>query len=226
MGNEAQKNEDPGQHLVISYLGLRKAVGVLGVLLPVALAIGMVLFSDCNAIQNSISDYYYTVMGNVFVGVLCAVGLFMYSYKGYDKKDKISAKLAALFAITVAFSPTFGPNNQSPCNYLHRNSSTWVSTLHDISAISFFLTLAYFSLFLFTKTSGELTKQKKMRNRIYKLCGYTIVSCILLLLLYFKIPALQSALKGYKPVFVMESIALWAFGLSWLTKGEFLLKDK
>jgi hypothetical protein len=29
-----------------------------------------------------------------------------------------------------------------------------------------------------------------------------------------------------RPVFWLESIALWAFGISWLVKGETILKDK
>jgi len=217
---------DHDQQLVISYQNLRKAVGILGLLLPVALASGVLLFSNCNFIQDSISDYYYTKMGNLFVGVLCAVGLFLFSYNVYERKDMIASKLACFFAVVVAFSPTTGPDAGSACNLLHRNSPAWASTIHDIAATLFFLTLAYFSLFLFTKSSGHPTDNKKKRNKIYKVCGYTILSCILLLFLYFKVPAIQSLLVDYKPVFILETVALWAFGFSWLTKGEFILKDK
>jgi hypothetical protein len=35
---------------------------------------------------------------------------------------------------------------------------------------------------------------------------------------------LQDA-KGIKPIFWLETIMLWAFGVSWLVKGEFLLED-
>lgn len=213
------------QQLVISYLTLRKAVGILGILLPVVLAIGVPIISSCNILQDSISDYYFTKMGSVFVGTLCAVGLFLFSYKGYEKKDSIASKFACLFALGVAFSPTYGPEASSVCNFLHRNSNTWGSTIHDISAALFFLTLAYFSLFLFTKSSGKPTGNKLKRNIIYKVCGYTILCCIVMIVLYFKIPSLRSALQDYKPVFIMETLALWAFGFSWLTKGEFILKD-
>jgi hypothetical protein len=220
-------NYQPGntnQDLVISYLALRRGVGILGIALPVVLVIGTLFISTCNTIQPSISDFYYTRMGNFLVGSLCAVGLFLFSYKGYEKKDKIAGKLASLFAVCIAFFPTGGPDASSSCNFLHRNSDSWVSTIHDISAAAFFITLAYFSLFLFTIKSA--TPQKLMRNRIYKICGYTILSCIVLLLLYFNIKPLQTALKDYKPVFVLETVALWAFGFSWLTKGEAILKDK
>ena len=98
--------------------------------------------------------------------------------------------------------------------------------VHLISASLFFLVLAYFALFLFTKSTGNLTPQKKKRNRIYKTCGYIMLACILLLFLYFAIPCLGTRLENYKPVIFLETIALWAFGISWLIKGEFLLKDK
>ena len=226
MDENSPTNNDPNQQLVISYLTLRKAVGVLGILLPVVMAIGLPVLSKCICIQDSISDYYYTKMGNFMVGTLCAVGLFLFSYKGYGRRDTIASKLACVFAIGVAFFPTSGPDSSSICNFIHRNSSSFVSSVHDVSAALFFLTLAYFSLFLFTKSSGNPTKQKLTRNKIYKVCGYTILLCILLLFLYFKIPWLQSGLKDYKPVFILETIALWAFGFSWLTKGEFILKDE
>jgi len=37
---------------------------------------------------------------------------------------------------------------------------------------------------------------------------------------------LQLKLDDYKPIFILETIALWAFGASWLVKGQFLLTDK
>jgi succinate dehydrogenase/fumarate reductase cytochrome b subunit len=225
MSEHQQKKDDHNQPLVISYLALRRAVGILGIALPVALTIGVFILDKCSYIQDSISDYYYTTMGNLLVGILCAIGLFLFSYKGYERKDKIASKLACLFAIGIAFCPTYGPDPSSICNILHRNSSSLVSTMHDIFATLFFLTLAYFSLFQFTKTSGHMTKQKKKRNKVYKACGYIILTCIVLLFIYFRVPGLRSALKDYKPIFLLETIALWAFGFSWLTKGEFILKD-
>jgi hypothetical protein len=226
MEQNSPAKQTPDQGLVISYLQLRKAVGILGILLPVALAIGVPVLSECNVLQNSISDYYYTKMGNVFVGTLCAVGLFLFSYKGYERKDNIAGNLACLFAVCVAFFPTYGPAPSSICNTLQRHSSSFSSTFHDISAALFFLTLAYFSLFLFTIKSPNPTREKLLRNKIYKTCGYTILACILTLFIYAQIPALRSALRDYKPIFILETIALWAFGSSWLTKGEFILKDK
>jgi hypothetical protein len=43
--------------------------------------------------------------------------------------------------------------------------------LHNISAAIFFVLLSYNSLFLFTKSSGEKTTNKKRRNVIFIICG-------------------------------------------------------
>jgi len=225
MSKATSKNDDPNQPLIISYLTLRKAVGILGFLLPIVLVIGNFILSECKDVQDSISDYFYTHVGNYLVGTLCAIGLFLFCYKGYELKDTIASRVACVFALGIAFFPTTGPSTSLVCNFLHRNSESWVSTFHNIFAALFFLTLAYFCLVLFVKTSGHPTKKKKERNVIYKICGYTILACIVLLFLYFRIDKLQEALKNYKPILVLEALALWAFGISWLTKGEFILKD-
>src|SRR5258705_1769441 len=194
--------------LVISFLNIRRAIGVLGIALPIIMVIGVLVLTDCNAIQPSISDYYYTRMGSGFIGVMCAVALFLFCYKGY-KKDWIASKLACFFALGVAFFPTTGPDKANLCNYLGRNSTNTTSLIHYVSATLFFLTLAFFCLFLFTKTSGDVTPEKIIRNRIYKICGYTIIACVVVLALYslaieLKMSGFVSAVRGYKQIFALE----------------------
>src|SRR6266853_1706068 len=89
---------DPDAPLVLSYLGLRKAVGIIGLTLPFVLAFGRILLQGFG-LEGSISCYYYTDMGNVFVGSLCAIGVFLLSCRGYDQKDAIAGRLACLFAV-------------------------------------------------------------------------------------------------------------------------------
>ena len=50
--------------------------------------------------------------------------------------------------------------------------------------------------------------------------------CIVLIVILYLIPdEVASPIKVYKPVFWLEAIAVVAFGISWLTKGEAILKD-
>ncbi len=71
----------PGPNpLVVSHLTLRRSVGLIGLFLPFVLAFGLPVICvepGCGELQGSLSRYYHTAMGDVFVGALCAVGVFL-----------------------------------------------------------------------------------------------------------------------------------------------------
>ncbi len=171
-------------------------------------------------------------MRNIFVGILCSVGLFLFSYKGYEQKDDIAGHLAGIFAFAIAWLPTTIKGSNS-CLISPISNNQLIGTFHLASALLFFSVLIYFSLFLFTKSDAENNKtaskkrtQKQNRNLIYKICGYTMIGCIVLIGIYIaafrgKYPKLDNA----NIVFWCEAIALWTFGISWLTKGEVLWRD-
>jgi hypothetical protein len=211
---------------VISYLNLRIGLGFVGIFLPIMLVVGTWGLADCTQVQPSISHYYYTIMGDYFVGSLCAVSMFLFFYKGVDKQDGIIANFAAVFALLVAFFPT-DPSADSICAYISTNKITSVNAVHYSAAGLLFGSFAYFCIFLFTKTdpTKEMTEHKKLRNRIYKACGIIIIACIALIAIYNFVGNLETAFAKYKPTLVLESIALFAFGTSWITKGEMVLKD-
>lgn len=205
------------QSLVISYLLLRKLIGALGVGLPFVLAIGAAVISGLE-IQPSISDYYHTVMRDLFVGILFAIAIFMLSYKGYEPADDRAGDIACVTAIGVAVFPV-APAGATPAQQV-------LGTLHFASATLFFLTLVYFSLVLFTKSDPSIppTPRKLQRNRIYRICGWTILACLAAIAL---IKSLASTpLRQLDPVFWLEAGAVLAFGISWLTKGEAILPDQ
>jgi hypothetical protein len=208
---------------LISYNALRKTVGWLGILLAPAMIIGNLLF-DCCCIQDSNSHYYYTVTGGLFVGILSAVGLFMIAYKGYDLLDNILSSAAGIFVICVALFPT-NDNSKNSCAIIHLPLNDLRATIHYISAASFFILIAVISLFQFTQSSGHKTKKKKSRNAIYRVCGIAILFFILLIAVYGIWEKEFAGLEKYKPVFWLETLALIAFGISWLVKGELILKD-
>ena len=146
--------------LVISYLSLRKAIGVIGIAMPIVLPLGKIILQS-PGILSSISSYYYSIMGDVFVGSLCAIGVFLLSYHGYERKDDIAGKIAGIAAIGVALFPV-APDLGATAKQM------MIGNWHLTFAAVFILTLAYFSLFLFRKTkpNSQLTAQKKQRNII------------------------------------------------------------
>lgn len=206
------KSKEQDQRLTYSYLHLRKAVGWIGMLLPFVLILGLwLLFSD-EETPTSISHYYHTSIRSVFVGALCAVALFMFFYTGYTKTDNILGNITGLFAIGVAWFPATEMAGETDT----------IGIVHYICAAIFFLSLASFSLFLFTKTGDKLnmTPRKKARNKVYITCGIIMIICLMAIAVY-KMFGLHPSI-----VFWSETIALIAFGISWLTKGETIFPDK
>jgi len=215
---------------LISHITLRKLLGTLGVLMPFILVFGVfflkTLFNipghaDDQILQPSISHYYYTAMGDVFVAILASFGLFLFTYRGYTsenpmKRDNLFTTAAGVCAIVVALFPA------TPVVSDHSVSGT----IHLIAAAAFFVILAYISYFLFTlsdKTPKSMGDRKQSRNLIYRGCALVMLACLLILGYCFIADP-----QDWPPntVFIFETIALWAFGISWLTKGEAIMGDK
>lgn len=195
-----------------SYLVLRKAVGWIGILIPFTMMLGMFLLFDGNIVQKSISHYYYTGMRDVLVGEICAIALFLFFYRGYDIIDDWAGNLAGLSAIGVAWFPTD-----------ETGAGSIIGSIHFISAGLFFLTLAGISLFLFTRKGAAPTSRKMTRNIIYIVCGLVIIACMIAIQVYFIFTGNDNPTSDI--VFWIETIALLAFGISWLTKGGTLYPD-
>lgn len=190
------------RQMAINYLLMRRLIGLIAFSFPFILAFGFF------QIESSISVYYYTYMRDVFVGVLCAVSLFLFSYRGYARIDTIAAITGSVFALGVALSPCT-PDGGS--NSVH-------GTLHLVFAGLFFTDLIFFC-YLFTKSDkpkGLRTKSKNRRNIWYTACAIVMGVCIICIPFADNSPQLVK----YHPVFWLESIALCAFGISWIIKGR------
>lgn len=187
----------------INTVRLRAWLGGLAILLPwiVALLAG--------EIPESISATYYIPQCTTsFMIILGASSILLMCYKGYDKQDDIILSLSGVFGLGICLFPTY--------TYLYDTVGTFQvsvnvsSTIHNTCAIIFFGLLSYNSFFLFTKGDGTPTKKKKIRNIIYRVCGVGMIASFLLLLLPdFRIK-----------IWLVETIALFFFGISFLTKAD------
>jgi magnesium-transporting ATPase (P-type) len=206
---------------VFTYNTLREVIGLLGVALPFIVSLGAMLFFH-EGIQSSISAYYYTGMRDVLVGTLWAIGFFMLSYQGYENADRNAGIVVCISAVGIALFPTTPEKNPSP-------SAHTIGIFHYVFAALFFLSLIYTCFFLFTKTKIDRppTRKKIQRNKVYRICGAVMIVCILLIALFSLLPdQVSSSLEFTHPVFWLETIAILAFGFSWITKGEAILKDE
>jgi hypothetical protein len=182
-------------------------------------------------IESSISAYYYTCMRNIFVGLLCAIGVFHLATKGYDLWDRIAGRLACIFALGVAWFPT---TPEFKCPAVPTHAQNIIGNLHYTFAALLFFTLAFFCIFQFTQTTDvrTRTRRKKERNIFYYVCGGAILGCIAVIgtvktFEHFGIAvSFRHWLDSWKWNFWFESLALFAFGSAFLIKGEFILKDE
>ncbi len=215
---------------VLSYYALRRTVGILALSLPFTLTIGVVLLALMGPdhalphpiLQRSISDYYYTPMGNYLVGSLCIIAAFLICSRGYDLNDEIAGYLAGSFTLGVALLPSVNPRIAA-----HTRLQIRVQSAHTAFAALMFLALAYFCLFLFRRSSPErrMTRRKRHRNILYAVCGLVIVVCMLVMV-SLNFGAVVPLLQPIDPLLSSESLALMAFGVAWLTKGEGILRDR
>lgn len=199
---------------IISYVTLRRAVGFLGIFLVPVVVLGSLILDHPPQIQISVSAYYYTSMRNEMEGIICGISLFLLSYHGYTRQDSIVSKLAGLFALGIAFFPTSETSNKGDI----------VSILHYTTSGIFFALLSYMSIWLFTKTSGYRTERKRKRDRVYRVCGIIMLVSVIGIPID-EIGVIHEHIAFLKPTLILETLALVSFGISWLTKGEFILKD-
>lgn len=193
---------------MINTTRLRCMIGWLGMILPWLVVFLSLAFGY--AFPDSISaTYYISTCITPFMIILGAAALLLMSYRGYDEIDDRICSCAGISGLCICLFPcahegivgTFGlPGDVS-------------GIIHNVSAAIFFGLLAYNSLFLFTKSSGIMTPNKKKRNIIFRVCGIGMVASFLLL-----IPCNIFAIYG--GTWFVEMLALTFFAISWLTKAD------
>lgn len=226
---------------------LLRIVGVLAFVLPMVMLLGTVVVPGV-CMRQSISGFYFTpVTGDLFVGTLCFIGLFLFTYRGWegDKADNVLASFAGACSIGIALCPTLGIEcteaaarmrgflptgaGANPSHYmLFGVKGQWITSEHVHLALAgiFFVIIGYMCLFRFTLSdpAHPMTAEKIKRNRVYRICGILIWLSV--------IGAGTSSFIpwpiGDYQIFKFEVVALWSFGTAWIIKGELfdLMADK
>ncbi len=206
-----------GGSLVHSYLFLRRAIGTIGMALPFVLIVGN-LFWPPGALLDSVSSYYYSPLRGVFVGSMCAVGVFLLSYRGYGRIDDLAGDIAGTAAIGLALFPTAPSVGATSTQRI-------VDDVHMSFAGVFFLSLVFFCLFMFPMTRGAApTARKRQRNVVYRVSGVLILVAVVLI----GVVKATAVVPTLHPMLWLEAIAIVAFGVAWAVKGETLgvLRDR
>lgn len=199
----------------IDTVRLRKWVGWLGMLLPI-IVLALCLIFQCvpggHYFPDSISaTYYYAPTITPFMIILGAAGILLMCYRGYTLCDDIINTITGVAAECICLFPCGVSGYDLVGTFqIPVEISMWI---HNISAVVFFGLLAYNVLFLFTKSSGEMTPNKKKRNIIFRVCG--IGMAVSLLAIVF-----VSIFNIWAGTWAVETAALFFFGIAFLTKAD------
>ena len=179
-GSPQSDTAGPARAKVMDYRTLRAVIGGIVILLVPVVYIGNWLIfirhpGDCfynpHWIPGSLSGFYYTHMRNLFVGAICAVGVFLVAYRGHDRWDDRLTNVAGLAAICIALFPTMPPyyskSPNGPNQFFTRANQCGPSTLityhlsphqssiryvHVVSLFVLFLMVFLMVLVQFTRT--------------------------------------------------------------------------
>ncbi len=206
---------------VRSYLIMRIAIGVLAVALPFALVLLDGLAFDGDPFpRTSLSAYYYSGVRELFVGALCATGVFLITYKVAERNlDNALSLLAGLAVLTVALFPTGLPADVvalTPLQDLLGESA--VEILHFGAAAVFIVSLAVISYYFGKREGTRPPQEGKRRSRgFWRLYHWACAAAIGAALLWIGV----TELIGWpsRSLLIGEAVAVWAFGASWLWKG-------
>ena len=199
------------------YLRIRNLCGLLGILLPwIALFAAAIAPHESKEWWWSISATYY-LSPVALVGVLVPACIVMMSYIGYNWVDNLVTTLNGIAGLGIVLFPckvNWIPDG-TPVGFFQLPIEL-SSRIHMVCAILFFLFAAFNTLFLFTRHGSTMTEKKKLRNRIYRICGWGMLVLLALLIAL-------SLIFGTPNWFVMiiEILLLHLFGFAWVVKGEF-----
>ncbi len=209
------------RHITQTYVNLRFGTAFMGLAFPVILWLAGRLLAEL-PLQSSMSDYYHTQIGSVFVGILFAIGSFLYLYRGFSSGENIALNFAGIFAIGIAVFPTASadPNLVRSDLFSLTFLAPYTAYLHGVCAVSFFLAIAYVCIF---------RAQESLRLIGNPAVALTYRSIYVALgVLMIAVPAVAACLAYFQQqifgnensvaVFFVEAGAVWVFSAYWLVK--------
>ncbi len=211
------------KHIIATYQILRLGLAIIAFAFPVLLWIGgkVVTLDESSTLklQGSMSAYYHAdpdddagnptagngVMRNWFVGLLFAIGIILYLYKGVTNLENYALNIAGVLAIGIAIFPMDWPES----------SGTGFSA-HGACAVTFFLCIAYVCIFRASDTLSLISDDKKRAyyRRRYKLIGFGMI------LMPAGAYALHFFLDSGWAILAVEVAGIYVFATYWWLKSH------
>jgi hypothetical protein len=199
---------------------LRLGVGIIGAGLPIMLIVWNAIAGDKTIVPSSMSGSYYTSARNLFVGSLCALGVFLILYRQTILQNLVTWCMGG-FALLVAFAPTApAPPATEP---------QWVNYLHHAAAGALIFTLG---VFCFVLERGDAAGAASLdpaepagysaplqvpswRKILYFGCGSLVFLSGAFAVYTGVWPTSWST--GWPSLYLFEAVAVFAFGVAWIT---------
>ena len=204
-------------HVLRTYFTLRLSMGLTALAFPILLSLGGWVVADL-PYQPSLSDYYYTRMGDVFVGMLIAIGASLTVYAGYSRQEDRVLNMAGVLAVIVALVPPF---RELPAGHTWEPLLT-SSALHGTAALAFFAAIGWVCIFRSRDTLELIPNELVVRRyrQLYGLIGVLMIIAPVTAVIF------SAVLNDGRMVFWAEAFAVWVFAAYWLTKTYELKRSR
>jgi hypothetical protein len=224
---ERARGRIPKDSISRSFFLMRTLVGVLGLGLPLILLLGDLFFLRADlAARGSLSAYYHSGMRDVFVGILCVVGILLFTYKVTERnRGNALSTVAGVSAVVVALFPTHLPAGLDETHLTplqERLGEELVGTVHYVFAGIFIVSLAILCYDFAIRERERSQQRYGYRARFSPEFWYRfhfgatglIVAAILFIVLTKSLGVFDR-----HSLLIGETVVTIAFGLSWLAKG-------
>jgi hypothetical protein len=205
---------------IVSATAIQRIIGILAILFAFLLIAGTRFAGP--GYPPSLSQSAWTNAHVIFEGCLVTFGITLWCYKGFDLHDRIVTGISGTSMFGTAFFPCEGSFAGDAVYLFQFLPQHPVAVAHYALAAVAFGSMGYMSAFLFTKGNSG-TNRKKIRNIVYRVCGYGIFACLVGLAI---VQIYDLRPKTGHLFWWLEAVSVILFGASWLTKSEMWLKDK
>ena len=206
-------------HMLRTYVWLRRLMAIVTGVFLVTLSAYRELGAD-PVTRNSISAYYYHKhddfpMKDIYVATLCALALLLVAYQGYRNSESWALDIGGLALLCVVFFPMEMPSPDENVQAKDRTPTSVHAVVHTISALIFFGSIAYVSIFRAKDTLAAVSSptRRAAYRRTYEVIG------VLMLLVPGLAFVLHFVVKLESTVFWVEYIAVAVFLSYWLVKS-------
>lgn len=205
-----------------SFLLMKFVVGFLTVALPPLLVLLDVFFLEGSpSARGSLSAYYHSGVRDIFVAILVVDGVFLITYKVFERSlENMLTMAAGVAAIAVALFPTSVPEGIPLVPLQERLGEGLVETVHYGAAAVLFISAAIISvLFADQELIGPHHPDQSFTPTFWNRFHYVMSGTIVGALIFVAVTQGFGAWDRYS-ILLGEWVGLWAFGASWFAKGS------